>query len=436
MSSIIKLSILLFLPVLATAQMPVPAKAQSQKVIIIHGKAHLGNGKVLQNCLIEFDKGKLTRVAEISDKFEASPDAKVIDATGKQIYPGLIAMNTQIGLVEIDAARATVDDREVGDYNPSVRSLPAYNTDSYVTPTLRSNGVLLAQVVPEGGTVSGTSSVMELDGWNWEDAAYKIDEGMHLHWPSMIIQSQFGEDGPTGSKKNENYGKQVAEINSFFREGQAYSQKSKGGSDPKNLKMEALRPLFEEKKTLYIHANKVKEMTEGAQTAKRFGLKCVIVGGQEAWMITGFLKDNDVAVILYEPQSLPVREDDDIDQPFKNATLLQKAGVQYCISKSGGSEAVPRQRNLAFQAGQCIAFGLDYETALMGITLNAAKILGIDATVGSIEEGKDATLLISEGDLLDMRSSVVERAFIRGNSYTVLLTSLPLTTIVHLSRRQ
>ena len=180
--------------------------------------------------------------------------------------------------------------------------------------------------------------------------------------------------------------------------------------------MEALRPLFEGKSNLYVHANRAKEITEAVLMAKKSGLKTVIVGGQEAWMITAFLKENNASVILFEPQSLPTRVDDDIDQPFKNAALLQKAGVTYCISKSGGAEAVPRQRNLAFQAGQSIAFGLDYESALSAITLNAAKILGIDASVGSIEVGKDATLLISEGDLLDMRTSIVQYAFIKGKS--------------------
>ncbi len=403
---------LFFFAVSSFGQPPVPALAQNQKIAIVHGKAHLGNGKVIDDCVIEFDKGKLVKVSAYNGSYSPDPATKVIDATGKQVFPGLIATNTQIGLVEIDAAKATLDDREVGEYNPSVRSVVAYNTDSYVTPTLRSAGILLAQVVPEGGTVSGSSSVMELEGWNWEDAAYKIDDGIHIHWPATF-QFQFTEDGPGGVKKNENYGKQVAELTTFFKEGQAYAQKVKNTS-AKNLKLEALRPLFEEKRNLYIHANGVKEIMEGVQMAAKLGLKTVIIGGLQAYQIASFLKDNNVSVILFEPHSLPSLVDDDIDQPFKNAALLQKAGVSYCISKSGGAEAVPRQRNLAFQAGQCVAFGLDYETALSGITLNAAKILGIDATVGSIEEGKDATLLICEGDLLDMRSSTVERAFIRG----------------------
>ena len=390
------------------AQTPTPAVAQSEPILILNATAHLGNGQVIKEACIGFENGKLTLVGEeISAKYDRSRYKKVIDAKGKHVYPGFIAPNTPLGLIEVQSVRATVDLVEVGDYNPSVRSVVAYNTDSHILPTIRSNGVLLAQVVPEGGRVSGSSSVMELDGWNWEDAAYSIDGGMHLRFPTIYT---FGFDPTSGFsiKKNENFLKDVADAETFFREAKAYNEKA--AQMPKNLKFEAMRGLFTGKKTLFVHANVVKEITEGVAFGKKFGCKTVIIGGRDAWMLTDLLLSNNVAVVLEETQALPSRNDDDVDQPFKTPALLQKAGVPFCISVSGYWQ----QRNLALMAGQAVGFGLDKEAALAAITSSTAKILGIDKTVGTLEMGKDATLIITEGDALDMRTSIVKQAFIRG----------------------
>ncbi len=391
-----------------SAQTPTPAVAQSESVLILNATAHLGNGQVISAACIGFENGKLTLVGDATlIKYDPSRYKKVIDARGKHVYPGFIAPNTPLGLVEVQSVRATVDLVEVGDYNASVRSVVAYNTDSQILPTVRSNGILLAQVVPEGGRVSGSSSVMELDGWNWEDAAYAMDGGMHLRFPTVYT---FGFDPINGfsQKKNENFLKDITDAETFFREAKAYTEKAT--PMPKNLKFEAMRGLFTAKKTLFVHANAAKEISEGIAFAKKFGCKTVIVGGRDSWMLTELLLSNNVAVILEETQALPSRNDDDIDQPFKTPALLQKAGVEFCMSVSGYWQ----QRNLAIMAGQAVGFGLDKEAAVAAITSSTAKILGIDKTVGTLEIGKDATLIISEGDVLDMRTSIVKQAFIRG----------------------
>ena len=391
-----------------SAQTPTPAAAQSESILILNATAHLGNGQVIKDACVGFENGKLTLVADATIvKYDATRYKKVIDAKGKHVYPGLIAPNTPLGLVEVQSVRATVDVAEIGDYNPSVRSVVAYNTDSHILPTIRSNGVLLVQVVPEGGRVSGSSSVMELDGWNWEDAAYSMDNGLHLRFPTVYT---FGFDPINGfsQKKNENFVKDIADAETFFREAKAYAEKT--APTPKNLKFEAMRGLFTGKRTLFVHANAAKEITEGVAFGKRFGCKTVIVGGRDAWMLTDLLLSNNVGVVLEETQALPSRTDDDIDQPFKTPAMLQKAGVTFCMSVSGYWQ----QRNLPLMAGQAVGFGLDKEAALAAITSSTAKILGIDKTVGTLETGKDATLFISEGDVLDMRTSIVKQAFIRG----------------------
>jgi imidazolonepropionase-like amidohydrolase len=395
---------------LLLAQTPTPAAAQSESILILNATAHVGNGQVISNACIGFENGKITLIGDGTlIKYDASRYKKVIDAKGKHVYPGLIAPNTPLGLIEVQSVRATVDLVEVGDYNPSVRSLVAYNTDSHILPTIRSNGVLLAQIVPQGGRVSGSSSIVELDAWNWEDAGYSIDEGMHLRFPTVYT---FGFDPINGfsQKKNENFVKDIADAETFFREAKAYNEKAT--PSPKNLKFEAMRGVFTGKKTLFVHANAAKEITEGVAFGKKFGCKTVIVGGRDAWMMTDLLLSNNIAVILEETQALPSRNDDDVDQPFKTPAMLKKAGVEFCMSVSGYWQ----QRNLALMAGQAVGFGLDKEAAIAAITSSTAKILGIDKTVGTLETGKDATLIISEGDVLDMRTSIVTQAFIRGKA--------------------
>ena len=253
------------------------------------------------------------------------------------------------------------------------------------------------------------SSIVELDAWNWEDAAYRTDDGIHLNWPRAMSWSGWRTGNPQ-LKKNEKYVEQVKAIKNFFKEAQAYSKQST--VKEKNLKFEAMRGLFDQTKTFYVHTDASKTIAAAVLLAKDFGLKLVIVGGADSWQQTALLRDNNVAVILDPTQSLPDREDDDIDQPFKTPAILQKERVLYAI----GGESSWQQRNLPFQAGQAVGFGLDYEKAIQALTLNTAKILGIDDRVGSLEVGKDATLIISEGDVLDMRTCKVEHAFIRGKA--------------------
>jgi len=403
-------SLLLSLP--AMAQIPVPATTQSGSVLILGATAHLGNGSVIANSAIGFEGGKLTLVADATTiRLDRSKYATVYEATGKHVYPGFIAPNTNLGLAEIEAAKATIDYADIGQYNPNLRSIVAYNTDSEVIPTIRSNGVLLAQVSPQGGTISGSSSVVQLDAWNWEDAAYRMDEGIHLNWPQMRT-SGGGETSPE-MKKNDPYEKDVRALRRFFEEARAYAMQP--APDVKNLRFEAMRSLFDQKSTLYLHTDNVKTIQESVLFAESFGCRKVLVGANDVWLVADFLKAHKVPVILNKTQSLPSREDEAVDQTFKTAALLQEKGILFAFSNAGFWQ----QRNLPFQAGQAVGFGLSKEAAVSAITLNTAKILGIDQTCGSLETGKDATLFISEGDALDMRGCRVTAAFIQGRTISL-----------------
>jgi imidazolonepropionase-like amidohydrolase len=399
---------ILILNMLNAQTIPTPAANQKDPILILNATAHIGNGDIIPNAAIAFENGKITMVADAAAiRLDMARYKKVVEAAGKHVYPGLIGMNTHLGLVEIEAVRQTVDYAEIGEMNPSVRSLIAYNTDSQLQPTIRSNGVLLAQVVPNGGILSGQSSVMALDGWNWEDAALRVDEGMHLRFPNVISTVFDFNTFSATQRKNENYIKQMQDLEAFFTEAKAYTEKV--NPQPKNLKFEAMRGIFAKKQTLYIHAMMAKDITEGVLFGKKFGCKTVIVGGKDSWLVSDLLKENRVAVILNETQDLPSRPDDDIDQPFKTPAHLQKAGILFALSVNGAWQ----QRNLPLMAGQAVAFGLGYEEAIAAMTSNAAKILGIENSVGTLEQGKDATLFISEGDVLDMQTSKVSHAFIQ-----------------------
>lgn len=392
---------------MAHAQNPAPAKMPQGRILILNGTAHLGNGMMIPNSAIAFENGKLTLVADARTiKINRDAYSKIIDAGGKQVYPGFIDCNSGLGLTEIDMVRSTNDNNEVGELNPNVRSIIAYNTDSKIPPTVRSNGVLLEQIVPNGGIISGQSSIVQLDAWNWEDAAYKTDDGIHVNWPRMYI-SRYPKADPEDVQRQK-MTKALNDLDLFFGEAKAYCQNSVPAE--KNLKLEAMRGLFDGKKNLYVHCDYVREMVSAIDFAKKYSLKLVIVGGADSYLITDLLRDNHVSIILGRTHSLPSREDDDVALPFKLPSILQKAGVMYTMS----IESSWQSRNLGFMAGTGAGFGLTQEEAIKAITLNAATILGIDSTAGSLETGKDATFFISSGDALDMRTQNVESAYICG----------------------
>lgn len=388
-----------------------PAKPQGKPIVITGATIHVGNGQVIENGYIAFNKGKITAVG--TGAAPAMAGADVIDAAGKQIYPGFIAPCTTLGLVEIEeGARGTVDDEETGELNPNVRSLVAFNTDSKVIPTVRSNGILLAQPTPGGGIISGESSVVQLDAWNWEDAAYKKDVAIHLTWPVARAAGRrggFRGAMPAGGESPaERAQKALDNVYSLFSQAQAYAESPK--PEVTNVRFGAMKGLFDGTKKLFVIADGAKEIEQAVAFAKQFKLQLVIVGGRESYMVTDLLRDNNVPVIIRETQALPAHDEDDVYLCYKLPHLLQEGGVLYGLTGIG----FWRQRNLPFEAGQAVGYGISKEQALAMITSNNAKILGIDKTTGTLEAGKDANLFISGGDALDMISLDVQKAFIQG----------------------
>ena len=404
-STLLVLSLALF--TIARAQETIyPVPAQTGSTAIVHATVHVGDGTVIKDATVVFENGKITNVAT---GINAPTGATIVDATGKEVYPGLILPCSSLGLKEVgNGVRGSNDYQEIGENNANIRSIVSYNTDSKIINVLRSNGILLAHIAPLGELIEGQSSVVQLDAWNYEDAAYKSDIGHFINMPSFIVRQRRGYR-QTGNDPVKDAFNKLETINKFFSEAKAYLQEKNHVAN--NLKFEAVRGLFEGKQKLFIRANEVKQMLLAIDLGKKFGFNIVIVGASEGFQIAPILAENKIPVILDNEHELPATEDDDVDQPYKLPAQLSKAGV--LISLNDANEQA-KQRNLSFNAGTAVAYGLDKEAAISAITLNTAKILGIDNITGSIEIGKDANIIINDGDILDMRGNKVTKAFIQG----------------------
>jgi imidazolonepropionase-like amidohydrolase len=390
-----------------------PVAAFAQKTLFLGAVAHLGNGQKIESSAISMENGKFDFVVDATSiRINPNDFDTIIHVYNHHAYPTFISTNTTLGISEISAVRASNDFNETGNFKPHVRSLIAFNAESKIIPTIRTNGVLLAQVSPQGGTISGTSSVMKLDGWNWEDAAQKQDDGIHLNWPSYFRQTGWWAE-PGDIVKTDNYTKKTMELKQYLIKAQAYY---KSNSSKVDIEMEAMTGIFNGTKHVYIHANLKREMMDAVLMAQEFDLKTiVIVGAKEAHLISDFLSQNNVMVLLDRIHRLPRTQDEDVYLPYKQAALLDQAGIKFGFCYQGDMEAMG-QRNLPFSAGTAVAYGLDYEQAVSALSLNIAQMLGIDKEVGSLESGKEATFFISEGDALDMMGNKVVRAYIQGKS--------------------
>ena len=405
-------SILLTAALLAgglSASDQVPAPKQDHPIVITGGTIYTVSGEVIENGEILFNNGK---IVEVGATVSRPAGVEIIDAKGKSIYPGFIITNSILGLTEIGAVRATRDFQELGPINPNVHAVRAYNPDSEHIPVTRTNGIALAHVVPSGGLLSGTSAVMMLDGWTWEDAQMAGGGGVWMSWPSMVTR-----EGGFRSRPVEEQEKSIIEafenLEKTFDDAEAYRRAKKAARSDfrQDLRLESLLPVLEKKVPLYIRASHVKQIESAVNWAKRRGYRMVLVGARDSWMVTGLLKANDVPVIISSVHSRPSRRWQAIDEAFTLPATLATAGITFAFSP-GRYYWV---RNLPFEAGKAVGYGLPRERAIRALTLDAAGILGVAGQVGSLEAGKDATLIIVDGDPLEIRS-MVDALYIQGRN--------------------
>ena len=361
----------------------VPGKKQEQAILITNATLHTVTQGTQENTDILLLDGKIKNIG----KGLNIKTSRTIDGTGKHVYPGLIGMVTNLGMVEVDAVRATRDVAEVGNITPEVKAHIAYNTDSEITPTIRSNGVTHVQVTPQGSGLRGQSSLVQLDAWNWQDALVKEQTGMHMSWPSMNINKAPWEKR-SAEKQREAQQKALSAIDEAFTAIKAYHKaRNADKKTPVDLRWEAMRPVLDGTMPLYIRADEFRQIEAAVHFAKKQGMKLVIVGGRDAWQAIDLLKQSKTPVIFTAAWGLPSRSDEGIDQVFNVPAELAKAGIPYALAVRGSWQV----RDLPFAAGQSVAYGVDKEQALASITLAPAKMLGVDDQLGSLEVGKNAT---------------------------------------------
>ena len=389
----------------------IPAPSQDHPILIQGGTIHTISHGILENADILFENGKITSVGQ---NLDIPAEAEIIDASGQHVFPSLISAGSTLGLQEIGAVRATRDYAEVGAVNPNVRANVSYNPDSELIPITRSNGILLALSVPRSGLISGTSSLMMLDGWTWEDATLKHPVGLHLFWPSMNIPKPKPRKQKEKMDKDSRL-KSIQKIDDLIQKSRAYAQLKATGSPSfkHDLRLEGMLPVISGEIPVFIHANEVQQIEAAVYWAERQSVKMVLVGGKDSWRVIQLLKEREIPVIYTQTHSTPMRRFEQYDQAFITPSQLYAAGIKFCISNSESPFQTPHIRNLPYHAAKAASYGLSWKEALRSITLSPAEILGVEDKVGSLEASKDATFFIADGDILDVRTQV-NMAFIQG----------------------
>lgn len=405
--------VLLLVATSALANPNVPAPPQTEPILLTGATIHTISGTTIEHGQLLFDEGRIEAVAGAGDAIPV-PE-RVIDLSGKHIYPGLISANTALGLVEIQAARATVDLTEPGLINPNARADIAVNPDSELIPVARANGVLAALAVPQGGAGSlivGRSAVLQLDGWTSEDMTLATPVGLHIVWPAMRIPDDASEARKKSLTKARDA--RLEALADAFESAAAYRLLRDSGREfERDLRWEAMVPVLERELPVFAHVHDLAQIRHALDLADEFGFRLVIVGGEDAWRIADVLAAKDVDVIVANVHRLPLRRWEDYATPFENAVKLHAAGVRFAIAGDGSAFAAANVRNLPYEAATAVAHGLAHDEALKAITLYPAQILGVDDRLGSLEPGKDATLIVTDGDPLEIATHV-ERAFVQG----------------------
>jgi imidazolonepropionase-like amidohydrolase len=403
----------LFISIFGFAALFNSASAQTAKpkrILIENPTVHIGDGNIFEKGLVGIEGDKIILVKNaLAYTYDKSEWDTIIDLNGQHLYAGFVAPNSTLGLTEIDAVRATRDFNETGEINSNVRAQIAFNCESQIIETVRINGVLFTQATPRGGIISGTSAVMSNSCWNWEDGTISANDGIHLNWPESLQGGGWWAE-PQPKTRNEKYTEEKRNIYDYFELALAYTK----AENQTDLRYQALKDCFQGEKRVYIHANELQQLHDALDFIEHFELKhAVIVGGYDSYMMLDKLKLRNVPVMLPRLHELPENEDNPVDLVYRLPSMLQDAGVLFCLQNEGDMEAM-NARNIPFLAGTAMAYGLTEEQAIQSVTINACKILGIDQYYGTIQVGKKASLFVSQGSALEMKSNNVTLILVDG----------------------
>lgn len=384
----------------------IPGAEQERPIALVGATIYPVTSERIENGTLLIEQG---RIRGLGASLDIPENAQVVRLEGKSIYPGFINSDGLLGLIEVNSVRATRDYAETGEMNPNVRAEVALNPDSELLPVTRSGGVLLSLATPRGGLISGSSALIQLDGWTWEDLTVKAPVGVHVSWPRTEWRSR--ENGSENEKDRAS--EQVEQLRDFFEDARAYLDARAVLEDAaKDLKFEAIAPVLNREIPLIVAAESLSQIQSAVSFAVEQSVRLIIYGGYDAGAAAPLLAEHEVPVIIAGVHRLPRRRADPYDLPFTLPNRLRLAGVQYCIAANDSFNA-PNTRNLPFQAAHAVAFGLPETEALKAITIYPARILGLADRVGSLEVGKDATLFVADGNPLETRSQI-EGAYVQG----------------------
>ena len=374
----------------------------------------------IPNGTIVFANGVITAVGANA----AIPaDATVIDGTGLFVYPGLIDSGSHVGLEEISAVPGTVDTAELGDINPNARAEVAVNPHSNIIPVTRVNGITSVVTEPEGGIISGSSAMIQLAGWTPKEMTLKAPLAMHIHFPRLRTAAfdEVPQDEEAAKEATKNYTKQIDKLRDTFRDAQSYAKAAAARTNHPDVKrldrdliLEALIPVVEGRELVVMHANLERDIRAAIKFADEFKLKVILADAEDVGKVIPELKSHNIPVILGPILSLPPREDDPYDLVYGNAKTLFDAGIPFAIQSQDSHNA----RNLPYQAAACAAFGLPKDAALRAVTIAPAQIFGMADRIGSLETGKLANIIVTDGDPLEIVTHV-KRLFIGGEDISL-----------------
>ncbi len=378
------------------------APAGAQTYAIQGGTVHTLAGEPFVGTVVVRDG----RIADVGPDVQVPAGAEVIDATGKQVYPGMFDAVTRIGLTEIGAVDVTNDSREQGDYNPHLQAATAVHPATEHIPVTRANGITHAMAVPEGGVISGQASLIGLDGWTVEEMDIASGAAMAINYPSMQSRRGFGgfflgQPRPFSEVKEE-YEAKVAELDRWMEGGRQYAEAVEAGTAERNLQLEAMARVVNREMPVLLEANGERDIRNAVEWAGRQNIRFVLTGGREAWRVADMLAEKNVPVILGPTQSMPNGPDAEYDEAYSNPGKLYAAGVKIAFATFNSSDS----RTLPYEAAMAVPYGLPEEAALEAVMKNGTEMLGFGDRLGTIERGKLANLIVTDGDPLEIQTQV------------------------------
>jgi imidazolonepropionase-like amidohydrolase len=398
-----------------------PGAARAESIVLAGGTVHPVSGPVIENGMVVMRDGKIEAVGT---RLNVPPGAKVVSCEGRHVYPGMISALSVLGLTEVGSVVGTNDWQETGNVNPNVRAEVQINPESDLLPVTRVNGITSALVVPRGGAIAGTSALVHLDGWTAEDMTVRAPVGLHVIWPAMSPVRAWWE---TRSEEEQRRSRDamIDSLKLAFDDARAYwkarAAESRDGvpRHDRDVKWEALGKALRGEIPVLIHASALNQIRAALRFVDEQKLaKVVLVGGDDAWRVADEIKRRDIAVICGATLELPARRDEPYDDAMALPGKLAAAGVRFCISDGGGPFTAPNARNLPYHASMAAAYGLPKEEALKGVALYPAQILGVADKLGSLEPGKIADVIVTNGDPLEI-TTTVEQVYIAGKAVSM-----------------